>query len=66
MAPLQGLVGIAKLPQGPGCKVGEAIHPWVSRIDGGARVFLGVIQRNRLLQVWPSRGQLSKQGQGTP
>src|SRR5262249_14627650 len=65
MTPLQGLVWIAETPQGPGC-IGEAPHPRVSRIDGGARVLLRVIQCKRLLQVGPSRAQLSKKVQCGP
>ena len=65
MAPLQGLIWIAKMPQGPGC-IGEAMHPGSAVLDGEARVLLGVIQSNPLLQVWLRRGQLSQTEQGEP
>src|SRR5262245_55236604 len=58
MAPLQGLVWIAKTPQ---VEVGmaQAIHPQVRRPENEPQKRLGVIQRQRLLEVGPRRGQLS-------
>src|SRR5712692_8904983 len=64
MAPLQALVWIAQIPQGLGC-IEAAHHPRIIRTDG-ARVLLEVIQSHPLLQVCPSRGQLSKEVQCLP
>ena len=47
VAPLQGLVWIAKIPQGPGCK-GEASHPRVLPVEEGqGAVLLGIVEGNR-------------------
>src|SRR5262249_50000067 len=60
VAPCEGLVWIAELPEGPGA-IGEAPHPQVHAIaEGQMMVLLAIIERYPLLQVRSTRGQLSK------
>src|SRR5713101_8795142 len=63
VAPLQGLLRIAKHPQGPS-HIGQASHPRI--LHGTGAVLLGVVEGHPLLQVLPGRGKLSKMEQGTP
>ena len=66
VAPLQGLVRIAKKPQGQG-RIGEASHPGVMPVEEGmGAVLLGVVEGNALLQVRAGRGKLSQTEQGRP
>ena len=67
MAPLQGLVRIAKKPQSPG-HIAETKHPGIkSAIEEGQRVMLlGVIKSTCLLQVHAGRDNLPQVEQGEP
>ena len=66
VAPLQGLVRIAKKPQGQGC-IGEASHPRVMPVqEGMGAVLLGVVEGNPLLQVLSGWSKLSQIEQGHP
>jgi hypothetical protein len=60
VAPREGLVWIAELPEGPG-DIGEAPHPEVQAIvEGQMMVLLAIIERQPLLQMYSTRGKLSK------
>ena len=60
VAPREGLFRIAELPEGPG-DIGAAPHPQVHAItEGQMMVLLAIIERQPLLQVRSTRGQLSK------
>jgi len=59
MVSLQGLVCIAKQPQGKG-HIGEADYPEVRRLMGGIGVvLLGIVEGNALLLVCAGSGKLS-------
>ena len=62
---LQGLVWIAKIPQGPGCIArGTTLRgPPHRKGKSGAA---GIVEGNSLLQVRSGRGQLPKPEQGCP
>src|SRR5215831_13698739 len=59
VAPREGLVWIAELPEGPG-DIGEAPRPEVQAIaEGQMMVLLALYERQPLLQVYSTRGKLS-------
>src|SRR5262249_16093658 len=60
LTPPEGLVWIAKLPEGPG-DIGEAPYPQVHAIaEGQMMVLLAIIERYTLLQVHSTSGKLFK------
>src|SRR5262252_10733244 len=60
VAPCEGLVRIAEMPEGPG-DIGEAPHPEIRAIAKGQMVvLLALIERQPLLQMRSTRDQLSK------
>src|SRR5712692_714067 len=66
VASLQGLIWIAKMPQGKGGKV-QAHHPGVYPIEEGqGTVLLKVVEGNALLQVRSGRDQFSQHEQRFP
>src|SRR5262249_43795699 len=64
-ASLQGLVRIAKQPEGPGYQ--EAVHPRIQAIAESMRArLLEIIEGTTLLQVESGQSQLAEVEQGNP
>src|SRR5262249_37742444 len=60
VAPREGLVWIAKLPEGPG-DIGEAPRPEVQAIaEGQMLVLLAIIERQPVFQLYSTGGNLSR------
>src|SRR5262245_44243210 len=66
MVPLEGLVWIAKHPQGQ-AQPGQTEYPGVMPIEEGmGAVLLGIVERQGLLQAFSGLDKLSKQEQSLP
>src|SRR5262252_1061978 len=66
MAPLAGLIWIAKHPQGQ-AQPGQTYHPSVMPVEEGMGAVLGrIIERQSLFEVGSGLDELSKTEQGLP
>jgi len=67
LTPLEGLVWVAKQPQGKGCKAPAAYPGIMPAIEKGMRaVLLEVVEGHTLLCVLASRGYFSEVERGGP